>query len=443
MATAGTEAEKPHDNTSGKSIQGTVVVSGQISPEHGLRTVFEEILEECRHVQHGVLRVLSKDVRGYIGIFCGSYIAGAHVTTSREYGVKALKQLLVASRGMYAFLSVPEQQVELKQSLSLSLDELLNWQPLKPTNDELTILADAVDQLVGHSGRFDAISDTELGQIQTELLSGGKKDEPKESSFMAWGGDMPVLASNLSRFALAPRKVDTAEFKPFVEIERIPIPDDLDELAAAAMANLDSLQNAILKSAAGSQPQPPRPQPSDYNNLDHEAHMAGWNAADLDAIPTPAPGTAPATGMQQIDQDIQSSLHTHRQSWFGNINRSLDNAAPPAPARPTSITSPKATGNHLRTAPNNDSGRFRTQDDIALSALARQPAHAGHRPQSFPGRIQRAGGGARVQTSKPTVVAWMHRRGDHGIHAVPAGGRNQHSEQSLPIRTGSDQEERR
>jgi tetratricopeptide (TPR) repeat protein len=362
MATARTD----QDNLSGKSIQGTVVVSGQITPELGLRSVLEELLEDCRHIQHGVLRVLSKDVRGHIGIFCGSYIAGAHVTTSREYGVQALKQLLGASRGMYAFLSLTEQQIELKQSLSLSIDELLNWQPANGTDTvEISHLADAVEQLVSHSGRFEAISDTELGELQNDLLGPKKEIEP-ESSFLAWGGDMPVLASNLSRLKLAPRKVDTQEWSPLVEIERIPMPDDFDELeAATTAANKQHQDDQIHLPArtAGTE--------AAFDSLDDEAHRDGWSASDLDAIPTPnRKAAANQQQTNQVDADIQRSLRDHRNSLFGNINRSLEQ---PARHPQNGLGETEGAPSLGRSSQRN---RVQTQDDIALSSLLSQRMQA-------------------------------------------------------------------
>src|ERR1700737_90571 len=98
--TTGTEAEQPKDNASGNSSQGEVMVSGQL--QDGIREVLE-IVTSLKTVQHGVLRILSKDVRGHIGITGGTIIVGAHATSSREYGTKALAGLLAAQKGMFAF----------------------------------------------------------------------------------------------------------------------------------------------------------------------------------------------------------------------------------------------------------------------------------------------------------------------------------------------------
>lgn len=363
MATAGTEAEKPQDNASGKSLQGTVVVSGQITPEADLRKILSEVLEECRHVQHGVLRILSKDVRGHIGIFCGSYIQGAHVTTSREYGVPALTELLSANRGMYAFLSLSEQQVELKQSLSISIDELLNWRAHDGSPDDLPGLEKAASQLAGQSGRFDAISDTDLGNIQGDLLSSTTTTPTDKGAFLAWGGEMPVLASNLAR--LTPRfgaKRSDPGAKPTVEIERIPMPDDLDELAAAATAAQMSLQQSNFS------PDQDNLELSSDNMADSAlAPRAAWTPDQLNAIPTPVADPEALLGHEddqeshrQVDEDIQRSLRTHR---FDSINRSLSRTdriaiGSTTPPEPTAATAPTA--------------RKQTQSDVELSALVSQ-----------------------------------------------------------------------
>src|SRR5687768_16381571 len=102
-----TEAETPQDASNAR-LQGSVIHSGQLTAENGLREILE-IIASSQEAGCGLLRILSKDVRGYIGVDNRTTIVGAHVTSTREYGIPALRKLLVANKGMFLFLALPEQ----------------------------------------------------------------------------------------------------------------------------------------------------------------------------------------------------------------------------------------------------------------------------------------------------------------------------------------------
>src|SRR5437016_5181816 len=97
-------ADKTKDEP--QSDKRVVVANGQLGDEISMRSVLE-LVAGTDGVQHAVIRILSRDVRGHIGIHAGRLITGAHVTSTREYGKTALKKLLSATKGMYAVVSVP------------------------------------------------------------------------------------------------------------------------------------------------------------------------------------------------------------------------------------------------------------------------------------------------------------------------------------------------
>lgn len=403
MPSTGTDAEKPQDNLSERSLQQPAVISGQIDSVGGMRAVFEELNEQCRHVQHGILRILSKDVRGYVGVFCGSYITGAHITSTREYGITALKELVVANRGMYAFVSVREQQVELKQSLGISIEDLLTWRPHARDGRLNPSLQDAIDVLATNSGRMETITEEQLKEIQADLLGQSKVVEEDKGAFMAWGGDMPVLASNLAR--LTPRLMTrTGELRP-EQIERIPIPEDLDELVRKQTGQMEKPQGMSAvpgNNEAVAPPQAPVSLPPELQSngfrvqqpIDPNGGSANeqppavegkgpvWSAADLDAIPTPTGKTAPTDdgeiqqsgqygsehdALQRYQQAEVQRERARRNARLGNFNRSLDpslqmgmNANISVQGEASGLTNPAA----------------RPEDNLGFSPLASQRMQA-------------------------------------------------------------------
>jgi tetratricopeptide (TPR) repeat protein len=105
------------------------VVTGEISQTDGLREALELVLMS-KDVKNGLLRIVSKDVSGRLGIFCGRFITGAQIASTGELGLEAAKKLLAVRQGMFAFLEAKEDQnAELKQSLQLDIHSLLEWAP--------------------------------------------------------------------------------------------------------------------------------------------------------------------------------------------------------------------------------------------------------------------------------------------------------------------------
>lgn len=351
MPSPGTEAEKPQDK------QDAVIISGRISETSTLRDILE-VVTASPDVQHGVLRILSKDVRGHIGIFCGTSLTGAHVTSTREYGIQALEKLLSAQKGMFAFLSLPEQQIELRQSLTIPIDELLQWKPAGQADNTLPDLSEAI--LAFAPAQSEKISDAaELGDEQlADNMAPGESGTEKTAgnpSYMAWGGEVPVLASNLSRLTsnLGSPTGETSK----VVIERI-------AMSFGEEDHINTDESAESPPPLPSEP-PPLPavpnQSQDAPQLDFSADVpepkrptGGWSVEDLEAIPTPKAdgvvGGAANPGVllsgtiakpqvnpeQQVLDDINRAFSSAKNQTVNNkVSESVTKpAAPSAPALP-------------------------------------------------------------------------------------------------------------
>jgi len=123
------ELEKTDDPFDFDSINTDHVrFTEQIFPETGIKPLLEKVLE-CPDTQNGILRILSPEITGGIGVFCGRYIMGAELSGG-ECGFGALKKILSVKRGLVGFFDVRDTQIsDLKQSLGLDIMELIHWKP--------------------------------------------------------------------------------------------------------------------------------------------------------------------------------------------------------------------------------------------------------------------------------------------------------------------------
>lgn len=188
MAGPGIEADIPPESSSEKGrLQGVVRLSGQLGPGNSLR----EVLQQVRALsdQYGLVRILSKGIRGYIGITNSQIISGAYVTSSSEYGVTALHKLLAANKGIFVVMAMSDHPIELRQALKLSIDDLLSY----GVSGQQTSLPDALLFFERKHGELFALDDA----ARDAATSGGELAEFE--SYMAWGGEAPVLANNLSK----------------------------------------------------------------------------------------------------------------------------------------------------------------------------------------------------------------------------------------------------
>lgn len=294
----------------------SVIDSGHISDERGLRVILQEVLDSRALSQHAVLRIHSKEIRGHIGISDGTYICGAYSQSLGEYGLKALRRLLETSRGIYAIVNRTEQQVELKQSLQVHVGQLLTWRlpdDQAPPNAPIPALSQALDAVVRYSqeGVLPAVS---LAQ-EDDSSPAPQSDEP---TFAAWGGDIPVLSSNLSKLtrnvATKPQtngaSVVTAEILPAV-LEAA-LNEDSDEPVGGETAGLSLPPTPVVSlppapptatvlppppsapaAPAGgpaippAPPKPPAPEAPDQLKI-----SSSWTLDELNAIQPPAKGTA-------------------------------------------------------------------------------------------------------------------------------------------------------
>jgi tetratricopeptide (TPR) repeat protein len=188
MAGPGIEADIPPESSSQKGrLQGVVRLSGQLSADFTLREVLQQVRELSD--QYGLVRILSKGVRGYIGITNSHVISGGYVTSTSEYGIAALHKLLAAGKGIFVVMAMSDHPIELRQSLKLSIDDLLAYRPA----GQETSLADALLFFETRHGELFTLD----AAAHTAATSGGELAEFE--SYMAWGGEAPVLENNLSK----------------------------------------------------------------------------------------------------------------------------------------------------------------------------------------------------------------------------------------------------
>jgi hypothetical protein len=100
------------------------ILEGQIS-FGGIHDALEAV-SRIKNVKNGVLRITSHDASGLVGIFCGRFITGAVVTLTGEVGHRALRKLISACDGNFAFLDAGDEVLpDLKQSLGVDISLLL------------------------------------------------------------------------------------------------------------------------------------------------------------------------------------------------------------------------------------------------------------------------------------------------------------------------------
>jgi hypothetical protein len=123
------------------------LLEGQISFA-GMQYALESV-SRLNSVKNGILRITSNEGSGLIGIFCGRFITGAAMTLSGEMGHRALRQLLAASDGSYAFMDAGDEVFEdLKQNLGVDIEQLLAAGLSLPLTDEtLTGMTSSGDEI--------------------------------------------------------------------------------------------------------------------------------------------------------------------------------------------------------------------------------------------------------------------------------------------------------
>jgi tetratricopeptide (TPR) repeat protein len=349
--TIGTDADKSGSN------QGTVVFSGQLNEQRPLQAVLQNVMRN-QNVEHGVLRVLSKDVRGHIGIASGAIITGAHVTSTSEFGQQGLRKLLGATRGMFAFLALSEQQPELRQGLNIRIQDVVS--AAEATSDFRASLEQAVDKLLANSSMPQAQVQIDMSQAAQSALV--RDTEEAFASYMAWGdvGGQSLgtnLATTLS--GIAPMKPAAGQK---VEIERLHIPSDDENTAAAAQQAREMPPPIVLspelgintggwkqqtasggwpqaqpQTASGGWPQaqPPQPAPQPANQQ-HNAMPAGNPAA---FVPTP-PANPPASNPNNYNRGALDAIPTPRAKGDGQ--------QPAAPAGSSPAEKPPEQANEQR-----------------------------------------------------------------------------------------------
>jgi tetratricopeptide (TPR) repeat protein len=112
-----------------------VKIMGPI-PSTGLRETLVQIASLA--IPQATLRVISPDINGQISICNGQTIVGARFTKRPEDGLPALRQILGATRGMFALVE-PDQNFQFGQPLDVSLNDILEWRDLRDPQSIPTI----------------------------------------------------------------------------------------------------------------------------------------------------------------------------------------------------------------------------------------------------------------------------------------------------------------
>lgn len=135
------------------------LVEGQIS-FGGMHDVMEAVSRH-KNVTNGVLRITSNHASGMVGVFCGRYLTGAVLVLSGESGYGALKTLLAAKDGTFAFMdALGEHLPDLRQSLGVDISMLLaspgfadadlpiseeSLTGMKPSGDEVLLIDTSIN----------------------------------------------------------------------------------------------------------------------------------------------------------------------------------------------------------------------------------------------------------------------------------------------------------
>jgi tetratricopeptide (TPR) repeat protein len=300
MPGPGIDAELPPESGSQKGrLEGKVRLSGQLTEETSLR----EVLEQARTMQDmqcGLVRILSKNIRGYIGITNATVITGAHVTSTREYGLTALRKLLAATKGIFVVMEMSDHPIELQQSLKLSIDELVGYRD--SAKGDNTSLSDALLYFATKHADYFKIN----AAAEAAVIQGG--DLAEFESYMALGGEAPALQTNLSKLTGGFKKAEAEAKAPVENILNRPV-------LAEEQPAFDP--NSFLPPAPPSQPKvelpPPAPSKEQFKQMQQASPFQ--EAAS-------APQTAPAA--------VQAA--PPQQQVFDDLNRAM--AAKPTEAIP-------------------------------------------------------------------------------------------------------------
>lgn len=119
------------------------IFHGTLAETGGMSGVLDK-LSDVTDVQMGILRIVSKQASGRVGVFCGRYLTGAVIAASEETGMEALKTLLSTNDGAYSFTRASAETFsELQQSLGIDIlatetADLLDDNSLRADSDRET-----------------------------------------------------------------------------------------------------------------------------------------------------------------------------------------------------------------------------------------------------------------------------------------------------------------
>jgi hypothetical protein len=341
------------------ALHGSVLLNGRFSRDNSLRDVLE-IVTSMKDVEFGVVRILSKDLRGYFGVSRGATIVGGHTTSSLEYGIPALKQLLEANAGMFLFVRLDEFPLEIRQSLTIPLQDLLSWRPEGVPPNMVPLLSQALAPYEGMQDAFSQGSEC-MDALRTGKLAAPMDAQQEANDFqLYWDGNVSQATSNADAPAanvlgtLMPKR-DPAKQHLATTVE---IPAGAPELPAAqpepvVEVNQEGVRVDVAASwlPAGGAAPVPRPMPRPMQQSQQQ----------MQAVPQPQPEVAQDTGENWTTDDLNALAFPSQQ----------EKDEPEAPKLSQTLT---ASG-RFRATPEEgnpgESGRFHREDILAQSGRFR------------------------------------------------------------------------
>jgi tetratricopeptide (TPR) repeat protein len=160
-------------------IKGTVWLSGQLGADMSLREVLE-MIGTMPNGKLAILRILSKSVKGYVGIKDSDTITGAQLTSTRDFGLPALRALFAAEKGLFLIMIMNELPIELRQELSVSIKWMLQHAPQQSAADALELFSAANPQAfaLNANATAAATSGKDLVDFESFLDWGESKQQP-------------------------------------------------------------------------------------------------------------------------------------------------------------------------------------------------------------------------------------------------------------------------
>lgn len=256
-----------------------------------------DALEACTRlssVKNGVLRISSQEANGLIGVFCGRFITGAVLTLSGDTGFRALRKLLSAKDGTFAFMDAGEEDLpDLKQSLGVDVQMLLasGIDPQAPlTENALTGMGASSDRIKAFdtsmviAGEPDQVRLHRIRQTYDRLVNLSQMAQDVRAVRAAVDqANLPDAPAVVEADAVLESYTRTADGAGTGEEQYFSAPRELPRGEGAADAPASRTGGPGLP--PWDEPyQPPSSQPADPANPSEFKRLKKWSSVDSDRI---------------------------------------------------------------------------------------------------------------------------------------------------------------